>query len=380
MISLARANLIHDWQRHVTAIVVLVLAGLLMTTQLGLVSGFAESSSELQRQLRADVVVIPTAGTSIRRFGRRGAIPTRRVGQIWMHNDVEFVQGYSPRQGSGQWLSEEGSSEFVLIYTMDPGEDSMTFPRRFPESVRGVLATQGMVVLPRSTARALDVDVGGSGEINGTTVVVGAIVDGLPGGFRRPVFASPQTARELSSSRTQRSFRSYLVRLKEGADVSRVIAEMNQRLSPYGLQAIRPQEYAAGQGITELITSSFGWILIGSAVFGLVVGCGIASQTLRGAFLAQLREFGSLRALGISRARMAAVAMEQAVLTGVVSVPIAILLSHAARVGARQFDIVIALSSELVVGTSALLLLVALIAGVISLTAVTRVEPAELLR
>jgi len=380
MISLARANLIHDWQRHATAIVVLVLAGLLMTTQLGLVSGFAKSSSELQRQLRADVVVIPATRTLSRGFSRRGSIPTRRVGQIWMHNDVAFVQGYSPRQGSGQWLGEDGSSEFVQIYTMDPGEDSMTFPRRFPDGVREVLATQGMVVLPRSTARSLDIDVGSAGEINGKTVVVGAVVDGLPGGFRQPVFASPQTARELSASRTQRSVRSYLVRLEDGADVDRVMAEMNQRLSQYGMQAIRPQEYAAGQGITELITSSFGWILIGSAVFGLVVGCGIASQTLRGAFLAQLREFGSLRALGVSKARMAAVAMEQAFLTGVVSVPIAVVLSHALRVGARQFDIVIALSNQLVIGTSVLLLLVALIAGVVSLTAVTRVEPAELLR
>ena len=380
MISLARANLIHDWQRHVTAIVVLVLAGLLMMTQLGLVGGFAESSSELQRQLRADVVVIPATRTSFRGFSRRGSIPTRRVGQIWMHNDVELVQAYSPRQGSGQWLTEDGSSEFVLIYTMDPGEGSMTFPRRFPESVREVLATQGMVVIPRSTARALDVDVGSTGEINGKTVLVGAVVDGLPGGFRRPVFASPQTTRELSSSRTQRFVTSYLVSLKEGAEVDRVIAEMNQSLSRYGMQAIRPQDYASGQGITELITSTFGWILIGSAVFGLVVGCGIASQTLRGAFLAQLREFGSLRALGVSRARMAAVAMEQAFLTGVVSVPVAIVLSHALRIVARQFDIVIALPTELVIGTSALLLLVALIAGVVSLTAVTRVEPAELLR
>ena len=380
MISLARANLIHDWQRHVTAIVVLVLAGLLMMTQLGLVGGFAESSSELQRQLRADVVVIPATRTSFRGFGRRGTIPTRRVGQIWMHNDVELVQGYSPRQGAGQWLTEDGSSEFVLIYTMDPGEGSMTFPRRFPESVREVLATQGMVVIPRSTARALDVDVGSSGEINGKTVIVGAVVDGLPGGFRQPVFASPQTTRELSSSRAPQSVMSYLVRLREGADIDRVIEEMNQLLSRYRMQAIRPQDYAAGQGITELITSSFGWILIGSAIFGLVVGCGIASQTLRGAFLAQLREFGSLRALGVGKARMAAVAMEQALLTGVVSVPIAIILSHALRVVARQFDIVIALPNELVIGTSALLLLVALIAGVVSLTAVTRVEPAELLR
>jgi len=380
MISLARANLIHDWQRHVTAIVVLVLAGLLMTTQLGLVSGFAESSSELERQLRADVVVIPVAGTSIRGFGRRGAIPTRRIGQIWMHNDVEFVQGYSPRQGSAQWLTEDGSSEFILIYTMDPGEDSMTFPRRFPESVRSVLATQGMVVLPRPTARALDVDVGSSGEINGNTVVVGAVVEGLPSGFSRRVFASPQTARELSSTRPQQFVRSYLVRLREDADVDRFIDEMSPLLSRYGLQAIRPEEYAAGRGIAELLTSSFGWILIGSAVFGLVVGCGIASQTLRGAFLAQLREFGSLRALGVSKRRMAAVAMEQAFLTGVVSVPIAIVLSHAARVVARQFDIVIALSTELVIGTSVLLLVVALVAGVVSLTAVTRVEPAELLR
>ena len=77
---------------------------------------------------------------------------------------------------------------------------------------------------------------------------------------------------------------------------------------------------------------------------------------------------------------MAAVAMEQAWWTGLAAVPIAALLAHAIRIIARNFDIVIGLPNELLIGTSILLLVVALIAGLISLTAVTRVEPAELLR
>jgi putative ABC transport system permease protein len=146
------------------------------------------------------------------------------------------------------------------------------------------------------------------------------------------------------------------------------------------LEAVKPEDYASGEGINQLLTSSFGWILMGSAIFGLIVGCGVASQTLRGAFLAQLTEFGALRALGVSKGRMALVALEQAWWTGLLSIPIAAILAHGIRLIAMQFDLTIALPNGLLMATSALLLLVALFAGLISLTAVTRVEPAELLR
>ena len=383
MISLARANLIHDWRRHATAIVVLVLAGLLMTIQLGLVLGFAEASGELKRQLRADIVVTPKSAPRGRAFGFGGfnRIDPRFEGLIWMHPDVAEVQEYREGFASATWYRDDGTRTSVRINTLDPGETSMTYPARFPDVLRPVLATPGAIVLPRSSARSLGVAVGDTAELGNVKVIVGGIVNALPGGgFGTPVFASAQTARLISTAGPGRFVSSYLVRLRHPEETDRVIDELNALLRRVNLEAARPRELASSVGVGELLTTTFGWILMGSAVFGLIVGCGIASQTLRGAFLAQLKEFGSLRALGVGRGRMAIVALEQAWWTGLASIPIAIFLAFVVRAAARQFDITIALPTNLIVGSSVLLLAVALFAGFISLTAVNKVEPAELLR
>ena len=383
MISLARANLIHDWRRHATAIVVLVLAGLLMTIQLGLVLGFAEASGELKRQLRADIVVTPKSPPRGRAFGFGGfnRIDPRFEGLIWMHPDVAEVQEYREGFAGATWYRDDGTRTSVRINTLDPGETSMTYPARFPDVLRPVLATPGAIVLPRSSARSLGVAVGDTAELGNVKVIVGGIVNALPGGgFGTPVFASAQTARLISTAGPGRFVSSYLVRLKHPEETDRVIDELNAMLRRANLEAARPRELASSVGVGELLATTFGWILMGSAGFGLIVGCGIASQTLRGAFLAQLKEFGSLRALGVGRGRMALVALEQAWWTGLASIPIAVFLAFVVRAAARQFDITIALPTHLIVGSSVLLLVVALFAGFISLTAVNKVEPAELLR
>ena len=383
MISLARANLIHDWRRHATAIVVLVLAGLLMTIQLGLVMGFAEAFGELKRQLRADIVVTQQSISGGRRFrfGTFQQIDPRFEGLIWMHPNVAEVQGYGEGFANATWYREDGVRTSVRINTLDPGDKSMTYPTRFPDSLRSVLATPGAIVLPRSSARSLGVGVGDTAELGNIKVVIGGIVNGIPGGgFGTPIFASPQTTRLVSNASLGQYVSSYLVRLDDPDETGRVIDELNVMLRRVNLRATRPRDLASSTGLGELLTSTFGWILMGSAVFGLIVGCGIASQTLRGAFLAQLKEFGSLRALGVGRGRMAVVAMEQAWWTGLLSIPIAIFLAFVVRAAARQFDITIALPANLIAGSSVLLLAVALFAGFISLTAVNKVEPAELLR
>ncbi len=384
MISLARANLVHDWRRHATAIVVLVLAGLLMTSQLGLVTGFIESQTQLIRQLQADLIIerSRTASRGGGPFGGFGPamVETRHISHILMHPDVVSAEPYSRNGGRGQWRNDQGVNEYVDVRIADPDDDSLTYLRRFPEEVRDVLRVPGHIVATSEAARKLQVKVGDTGNFNDSPATIGAIIDGIPGAFIPIVFVSSQTARLTNSAPASRWSTNFLVGLKPDADATRVAAELNRMLAERRLTAVLPQDFASSYGLTQLFSSSFGWILLGSAAFGLVVGCGIASQTLRGAFLAQLREFGSLRALGVSRARMALVAMEQAALTGLAAVPITLFLSFVVRTIAQQFDIVLGLSPTLLIGTSVLLLAVAIIAGLISLTAVTKVEPAELLR
>ena len=96
VISLARANLLHGWRRHFTAVAVLVLAGLLMTIQLGFVLGFMQSFSEVERQVRADLVVHPQAGpggpVDGGGFLLGGAFDPHHEDLVWMHPAVASVE------------------------------------------------------------------------------------------------------------------------------------------------------------------------------------------------------------------------------------------------------------------------------------------------
>lgn len=383
MISLARANLLHDWRRHFTAVAVLVLAGLLMTIQMGFVLGFMQSFGEVERQVRADLVVHPQAGPGgpVRGGGFRlgGTFDPRHEGLVWMHPAVASVEPGRSFAGYAEWRGEGDVRRPLQLSILDPALDSMTYPARFPEALREVLAAPGMVVMPRSTARALGVSLGDQGRLGSVEVRVGGILDGLPSIMGLNAFASPQTAALTSGSRLPPAGK-FLVRIAEGWSAEQVLIQLNALLAGTGLQASRPDVLAGNLGMAQLLEPGPGWILMGSSFFALIVGCGIASQTLRGAFLAQLKEFGALRALGVNRRRMAFIALEQAWWTGLTSIPLATLIAHAIRRTAAEFDVPIALPAGLMVSSSLLLLAVALIAGLFSLSAVTRVEPAELLR
>lgn len=385
IVSLARANLLHDWRRHATAIVVLVLAGLLMTIQLGFVAGFIEAFGEMQRQMRPDLIVqyAPDSGQSGRGRGRfsmfnRGAIESRHEGYVWMHPEVVAVEGYADFSPSVTTVLDDGSMERIQIRPVDPAPNSMTYPRGFPDSLREIIATPGMVVLPRASRRNLGLELGDTIVLGDKEATVGGIVNGLAPAFGELVFASPQTMRLLTGQQ-ERPPSMFLVQIKDPEKLEQVIAEMNAYLGPRRLKAARVEDVARSMGMKEIFQGP-GMILLGSAAFALLVGCGIASQTLRGAFLAQIREFGSLRALGVRRKHLAWIAMEQAWWTGLVSVPIAAAMAHVIRAIARMFDVTIALPTNLMVGSSVLLVVVALVAGVISLSVVNRAQPAELLR
>ena len=59
-------------------------------------------------------------------------------------------------------------------------------------------------------------------------------------------------------------------------------------------------------------------IFLGFSLFlGLLIGIGITSQTLRGAILASIKEFASLRALGVSMGSLSKIVLELSLWVGV---------------------------------------------------------------
>ena len=69
-------------------------------------------------------------------------------------------------------------------------------------------------------------------------------------------------------------------------------------------------------------------LLLGFSIFlAVLIGIGVTSQTLRGAILSNIREFASLRALGISMGSLRLIVMELSFWVGVAGLGAAILLT-----------------------------------------------------
>jgi len=123
-----------------------------------------------------------------------------------------------------------------------------------------------------------------------------------------------------------------------------------------------------------------GIVLGFSFILSVLIGLGITSQTLRGAIASNIREFASLRALGVSMSALRGVVLELSFWVGVAGLIATAGLMAGVLGLARVTNVTMAVSPPFVALIAGLLMLIAMVSGFLSLGALARSQPAELLR
>ena len=121
-------------------------------------------------------------------------------------------------------------------------------------------------------------------------------------------------------------------------------------------------------------------IIGGCVVLGTIIGVAITWQTLRGAIMANIKEFASLRALGVGMGSLRRIVMELSFWVGCVGVLAAILLTLGVQALAAWGAVIIALPFMLLVVVGGGLILIAMLSGLLSLGILKNSQPADLLR
>jgi putative ABC transport system permease protein len=116
------------------------------------------------------------------------------------------------------------------------------------------------------------------------------------------------------------------------------------------------------------------------SVIGFVIGVVITWQTLRGAILANIKEFASLRALGVSIGDLRAVVMELSFWVGILGIGMAAVLMVGITLAAQSANIPMGYEAGSLIQTGVLLLLIAIGSGALTLGALKKGEPADLLK
>lgn len=121
-------------------------------------------------------------------------------------------------------------------------------------------------------------------------------------------------------------------------------------------------------------------IIGGCVVLGIIIGVAITWQTLRGAIMANIKEFASLRALGVGMGSLRRIVMELSFWVGVVGVAAAILLTWLVSLLAMMNGVIIALPPVLLIVVGGGLILIAMGSGLLSMGILKKSQPADLLR
>ena len=130
-----------------------------------------------------------------------------------------------------------------------------------------------------------------------------------------------------------------------------------------------------------MLSNQFIGIMLGfSAVLGLLIGVAITSQTLRGAILANIKEFASLRALGVSMGSLRLIVLELSFWVGLAGLGATALLVSAVKALAASGGVPMVFPLANTLTVAAFLLAIALGSGMMSLGVLKKSQPADLLR
>jgi putative ABC transport system permease protein len=197
--------------------------------------------------------------------------------------------------------------------------------------------------------------------------------------FNAIVFVSTQTAKLLGLSNEGPTVGPLAVKIRDPLRSKQVAAELN--LLGRGQYKAWPREDLSRVSRRSMLKEGGISVMIGFAVvIGAFIGVVITWQTLQGAILANLKEFASLRALGVSMGSLRRVVIELSLWVGVAGLVLTSILTALVWLLAAQFSVPLDFPLFIDIPVAITLPVIAILSGILSLRILGRTQPADLLR
>ena len=379
--SLALATLLFEWKRYSAAMVALAFSGLLVLAQVGMFTGIVKGITASIDRSRADLMVLTPKNESLVNSGPN-SLPQRVQPLLYLNpqvTEVESLDGDGARWVNTPEPGKKAVITYVNTFDVDPRPGSVTLPTDFPESIRLALREPYAVIMDKTALARLGTRLGAAATLNGKTVHVRGILENYPNVDQPTVYMSRDTLRLLGMSPKNGKTGPLLVRIKDPARAVQVRDQLNSVANGAFKVWTKPDLAAANQ--KALMGEQIIGIFLGFSLFlGLLIGVGITSQTLRGAILASIKEFASLRALGVSMGSLSKIVLELALWVGVAGLIATCLFTSGVYLLASNFGMPMGFPLPWVTTVVILLLVISILSGLLSLGILKRSQPADLLR
>ncbi len=371
---IARRNLFYDRRRFAAIAAGVCFSIALVLVQLGLFEGLAENASQVIDHTPGDVWVM-ARNTGNFQWGQ--LMPRRTVSVVRSTPGVawarELIVGWT------QLRHPDGGMQQLEVLGFDTAA-RVGAPWRVQAGALDELAIPGRVAFDvSSTEKIGSFRVGEHREIRDQRVRVAAITEGITSFTTVPfVFTSLSTARALTGYIGPDDTIYVVAGLSAGASPAAVIAALRARLShldvlateAFSTRTRRYWMFETGMGIGFLLTSSL----------AIAVGTVIVSQAIYAATNEHFAEYGTLKAMGMSNRRLAAIVVAQGLISGAVGALPGAALGALVVAAARTRGLEAIFAPRLVVATVVVAWLACAIAAATSVRRVWRLEPAMVFR
>lgn len=365
--------MLHDKLKMLGTLVGVVFAVVLANQQLGTFMGLLQKNVLFVKNSGADIWIAPPGTTQFQGGKLIGDVALMRArvhpGVAWAEplllgtatvatpvggaEPVTLVGVRLPIKGGGPWNMVAGSPKALAR------PDTMIFEDADREKLGGL-------------------NLGSVREVAGHKVTVGGFTYGLIPFGPSFAFAGYDLAREvLKAPRDRANF--VMVKVEAGAD-SRAVAKALQENLGDEVKVMAKEDYETTIYGYLLRATPIGITFGTSTIFGLIVGFVIVSLSMFSAVVDNLREFGTLKALGTTTADLAKLLFVQSVAYAMVGSTIGLALVSNLANAIRSPRLALVLLPQTFGGTFVVMTALCVIASSLALVRLHRLEPAMVFR
>lgn len=389
--SLALSTLLFEWRRYMAAVMALALSGLLVLAMTGVFIGIGKGFTAAIERSSADIFIMQPGAKAL--FSGPMGIPRRFIPLAYNHPDVVEVKTLDVSGGNFQNIknvdptmsaadrAKQGApkQKSVLVNIIDTTPGSVTIPIDYSEELVDALRQPFTVAVDETALTPLGVQLGDKALFNGQTVTVVGVLRGYPNMMQPTIVMSRDSLRMLGQAFDGPRVGPLMIRIKDPARADVVVAQLNAMGNGQWKAWTRQQLAEANAG--AMFEEGILLIIIGGCVvLGIIIGVAITWQTLRGAIMANIKEFASLRALGVGMGSLRRIIIELSFWVGLVGVGAAILLTWLLSLLALSNAVIIAMPPILLIVVGGGLIGIAMLSGLLSMGVLKKSQPADLLR
>ncbi|MFJ6271570.1 ABC transporter permease [Pseudarthrobacter oxydans] len=367
MLFLAVKNLVQEKTRLLISVGGVAFSVLLIMSIQGLYQGWSNKIGEYIRTVPADYWITQTGATDM--FHTPSVLP------LTVRDFLTGVEGVaSAKPFSGRRVAFPHNGKDINLYVIaDDVENNVGAPARVVEGK--TVPGKGEIIIDRVVARSEKIRIGDTIPVAGRTLTVAGYSEGgyiLSFSF---AFATKEDAESILQLPGATNF--FLVTVKDGAAPGEVASRIE---ADPAVDAITKDRFVENN--TNIVRDTFLPIILVLLLIGIAVGMTVIGLTIFTSTIEKAREYGVLKAIGVSNRQLYTVVVEQAVTAAVLGYALgaALALAVNAVVGNYVPEFITEIQWLDAAWIFAVTVVMAVVSSLLPVRRLARIDPAEVFR